>query len=86
MTLEQLGKRNGRRISRLLAEVVAACRAQGLSNPRLFFEPESAAIFVLDGDHPHYVNSSAMLGERQEAIVARIPVKDMGASFDAGAW
>lgn len=81
-----LADRNGKKIARLLREVVEACRADGLRNPNLFFEPESAAIFVMDGDHPSEDNGSAGMGERQEAIVARIPVLRVGCPFSAGAW
>lgn len=60
--------------------------AEGLRNPNLYFEPESAAIFVMDGDHPHDIDANASMGERQEAIVARMPVADIGCPFGAGAW
>ena len=83
---ERLSERNGRKIAKLLREVVEACRAEGLRNPNLYFEPESAAIFVMDGDHPHDIDANASMGERQEAIVARMPVADIGCPFGAGAW
>jgi hypothetical protein len=84
---ERLAARNGKKICKLLAEVVAACRADGLGNPKLFFEPESAAIFVMNGDHPGYVDSDKCgMAGRQEAIVERIPIYAPGCPFDAGAW
>lgn len=85
--IERLANRNGKKIAALLHEVVDACRAEGLREPRLFFEPESAAVFVMDGDHEHEVNcEKATAGQRQQAIVARIPVGSSGCPFDAGAW
>ena len=86
--LKRLGARNGRRISRLLREVVEACSASGLKEPRLFFEPESGSFFVMDGAHPHYARAdTANMAERQEAVVARIPIaRGLGCFFDAGAW
>lgn len=85
--IERLADRNGARIAALLREVVKACREEGLRSPKLFFEPESAAIFVMDGDHPGEVHSdTASLGGRQEAVVARIPVGALGCPFSAGGW
>ena len=85
MIAERMANRNGKKIEALLREVVDACRAEGIGNPKLFFEPESAAIFVMDGDHPEYIRDGGM-GARQTAIVARIPILRAGCSFDAGAW
>lgn len=83
---EQIGRRNGRRISKLIAEVVEACRAEGTDRMNLFFEPESAAIFVMDSDHPRDGDAGATPATRQEAIVGRIPVVVSGIPFSAGAW
>lgn len=56
----------------------------GCGNPKLFFESESAAVFVLDGDHEHYVNARhANNSERQQAIVVEAPIST---PFDTGAW
>ena len=85
MIAERLANRNGKKIEALLREVVDACRAEGIKNPKLFFEPESQAIFVLDGDHPEYIRDGGP-GARQKAIVARIPTGRPGCPFDAGAW
>lgn len=78
--------KQGRAITKALREMVEAARAAGCDNPKLFFEPESHSIFVLDGNHPGYVRADARVAARQEAIVARAPLGDPGASFDAGAW
>ena len=72
---------------RLLKEVVDACREEGVNNPNLFFEPESAAIFVMNGNHEHDRHSDkATMADRQKAIVARIPVIGIECPFGAGAW
>lgn len=83
---ERLAVRNGKKIANLLREVVEACRTDGLKNPNLFFEPESAAIFVMDGDHTHDSDDRACARDRQEAIVARVSVLGVGCPFSAGAW
>ena len=44
MIAERLANRNGKKIDALLREVVDACRAEGIKNPKLFFEPESQAV------------------------------------------
>lgn len=87
MSAQRIADRNGKKIAALLREVVKVCRDEGLKNPKLFFEPESATIFVMDGDHSHWIDEDrAGMGARQEAIVARIPMTSPGCAFDAGAW
>lgn len=73
----------GRRISRALRELLDEARRLGCKNPKLFFEAESAAVFVLDGDHEHYANDRANASERQQAIVVEAPISTL---FDTGAW
>ena len=80
-------KRQGRAITKALAALVAEARAAGCKNPKLFFEPESHTIFVLDGDHPGYINARELAQRaRQAAIVLSAPLGTAGAPFDAGAW
>ncbi len=73
----------GKAISKALADLLAEARAAGCKNPNLFFEPESGAVFVMDGDHRFDHDDRANAEERQQAIVlcARIATP-----FDAGAW
>ena len=67
----------GAELTVVLRRAVGRARALGCRNPKLFFESESAALFVMDGDDPRS-NAS-----RQEAVVLRVPVSE---PFDVGAW
>jgi hypothetical protein len=73
----------GRSIGRALKALLDEARRAGCKNPKLFFEAESSAVFVLDGDHPGYVDSRARADRRQEAIVVRAEIPT---PFDTGAW
>jgi hypothetical protein len=76
----------GRSVARALRALLDEARRNGCANPKLFFESESAAVFVLDGDHPGYVNADKRgvgAGGRQEAIVVRAAIST---PFDVGAW
>lgn len=75
----------GKRIARALQDLLDEARAAGCENPSLFFEAESAAVFVFDRNHPEYEardrKQSAM--ERQSAVVLEAPIRT---PFDTGAW
>jgi hypothetical protein len=71
----------GRAISKALASLLRKAQAAGCVNPALFFEAESAAVFVLDRDHPGYKAERAH--DRQQAIVVRACIRT---PFDTGAW
>lgn len=76
-------KRIGTQISRLLDKALEPYAGR---NVQLFFEPESGSIFIMDADHPHFINSDKVnMGERQEAVIGRVPVV-VSCPFDAGAW
>ena len=75
--------RIGKKISALLEEAMRPHAGRRLA---LFFEPESRAVFVMDRDHPGYVNACEVGGgKRQGAVLARIPVV-VSCPFDAGGW
>lgn len=73
----------GHRIGKALQALLDQAHALGCKNPKLFFEAESEAVFVLDGDHPNYRDSNAGAQARQEAIVVRAAIPT---PFDVGAW
>ncbi len=73
----------GAKVSAALTRVLTLVRTR-VPNAVLFFEPESCCIFVMDRDHPGYLDCKSAR-ERQAAIVAEIHL-NTEASFDAGAW
>ena len=73
---EREAKNAGRIVSDALNSILAKVKAAGVSDPALFFEPESHAIFVMDRSHNGYINSDrCSASERQAAIVAAVVVQ-----------
>lgn len=82
MTIE--ATRQGKAITKALRELLDVARENGCANPKLFFEAESGAVFVMDGDHPHERDAAAAgVLERQQAIVVEARIR---VPFDTGAW
>lgn len=73
----------GADITKALRALCVEARRRGCKNPKLFFESESAAVFVMDGDDPREHGEFKNTGTAQEAIVLRAPI---GEPFDTGAW
>lgn len=72
-----------------LRRAATKARAAGYANPQFFVEPEGPTIHVMDGDHPHQINSArAHAGQRQQAVIGKIGVEreHIGAILDVGAW